>query len=150
MFSSSRKCLRHEHVRAQFFEPQSQVICSTCDRGNTAGGDARRTAGETPALRFRRALRIRNVEKENRAGWPGFLCVELDAVTSQRGATGAEAAFSGWVRTSPVARKCFLMPSPDRRTEVEDPKEQRKQTESETQVECQACSSSKNTKKSCK
>ena len=32
-------------------------------------------------------------QKENRAGWPGFSCVELDAVTSQRGATGAEDAF---------------------------------------------------------
>jgi len=31
--------------------------------------------------------------KENRAGWPGFFCVELDAVTSQRGATRAEIAF---------------------------------------------------------
>jgi hypothetical protein len=29
-------------------------------------------------------------QKENRAGWPGFFCVELDAVTSQRGATGSE------------------------------------------------------------
>jgi len=33
------------------------------------------------------------LQKENRAGWPGFFCVELDAVTSQRGATGAEGAF---------------------------------------------------------
>jgi hypothetical protein len=32
------------------------------------------------------------LQKENRAGWPGFFCVELDAVTSQRGATGAEGA----------------------------------------------------------
>jgi hypothetical protein len=32
-------------------------------------------------------------EKENRAGWPGSFCVELDAVTSQRGATGLRCAF---------------------------------------------------------
>ena len=32
-------------------------------------------------------------EKENRAGWPGLSWRRLDAVTSQRGATGAEAAF---------------------------------------------------------
>ena len=31
-------------------------------------------------------------EKDNRAGWPGCHCVELDAVTSQPGATDAEAA----------------------------------------------------------
>jgi len=29
---------------------------------------------------------------KNRAGWPGFFCVELDAFTLQLGATGAEAA----------------------------------------------------------
>jgi hypothetical protein len=32
---------------------------------------------------------------KNRAGWPGFFCVELDAVTSQRGATGAEVPLVG-------------------------------------------------------
>jgi hypothetical protein len=31
--------------------------------------------------------------KENRAGWPGFFCVELDAVTSQRAAVGEEVGF---------------------------------------------------------
>ena len=53
------------------------------------------------ALRVRCDLRYKpatgaaslRATKENRAGWPGFFCVELDAVTSQRGATGAEGAF---------------------------------------------------------
>ena len=45
-------------------------------------GDGRSVAG----------VAVAGVAKENRAGWPGFSCVELDAVTSQRGATGAEGA----------------------------------------------------------
>jgi hypothetical protein len=41
------------------------------------------------------------IRKKNRAGWPGFFCVELDAVTSQRGATDAEGAFVILGRESP-------------------------------------------------
>jgi hypothetical protein len=50
---------------------------------------------EASSYRWRFGMRGRDAsatEKENRAGWPGFFCVELDAVTSQRGATGAEGA----------------------------------------------------------
>ena len=43
--------------------------------------------------RARRFFLIGAAAKKNRAGWPGFFCVELDAVTSQRGATGAEGCF---------------------------------------------------------
>jgi hypothetical protein len=56
-------------------------------------------ASSSLAIQGARARRPRDsrrdasaTEKENRAGWPGFFCVELDAVTSQRGATGAEGA----------------------------------------------------------
>ena len=65
--------------------------------------DAPGAASGTPVLLFRgnyyfvgatvsSALFGRAVheQKENRAGWPGSFCVELDAVTSQRGATGTE------------------------------------------------------------
>ena len=67
------------------------------------GRDAPGAASGTPVLLFRgnyyfvgatvsSALFGRAVheQKENRAGWPGSFCVELDAVTSQRGATGTE------------------------------------------------------------
>ena len=80
--------------------------------------DGRQDAGAT------RLACCGECKKENRAGWPGFLCVELDAVTSQRGATGAEAALLvglGPVRSPESASSCQV---PDRRTEVEDPKEQ--------------------------
>jgi hypothetical protein len=91
----------------------ADVIC----RGRFASGASsccggEYSAGETPTvqpaglqrycfagtiiswtLQFRRRTfldgRLTN-KKENRAGWPGSFCVELDAVTSQRGATGAE------------------------------------------------------------
>jgi hypothetical protein len=43
-------------------------------------------------LHLQAVVHARHTKKENRAGWPGFFCVELDAVTSQRGATSAEAA----------------------------------------------------------
>jgi hypothetical protein len=66
--------------------------------------------------------------RKRKPGWLArLLCVELDAVTSQRGATGAEAAFLaglGPVRSPGIASSCQVQ---DRRTcfveQVEDPKE---------------------------
>jgi hypothetical protein len=54
------------------------------------------------------------VAKKKKAGLvrPVSSCVELDAVTSQRGATGAESA-SGWVRASPVARNVLPQANPE-------------------------------------
>ena len=72
MFSLSRK-----------FRASPRGTCADELAGSYSGCE-----GETPAGRRRYLIQ----KKENRAGWPGFFCVELDAVTSQRGATGAEGA----------------------------------------------------------
>ena len=45
--------------------------------------------------------------KENRAGWPGCLSVELDAVTSQA-RRGLRIVQPALVRTGPFIRQCFL------------------------------------------
>jgi hypothetical protein len=78
-----------------------------------------------------------NCGEKKKAGLvrPVSSCVELDAVTSQRDATGAESA-SGWVRASPVARKVLPQANP------ETMRGARKQTTGELQTGCQPHTSS--------
>ena len=77
MFSLSRK-----------FPASPRGTCADELAGSYSGCE-----GETPSRQPAGRRRYLKQKKENRAGWPGFFCVELDAVTSQRGATGAEVAF---------------------------------------------------------
>jgi hypothetical protein len=94
----------------------------------------------TAAARIRHRELASRGTKESRAGWPGFLCVELDAVTSQRGAAGAEAA-SGWLWPirSPGALPHAKSKSPNRGERFH---RARKQTEAEVQVSGQVFDSS--------
>jgi hypothetical protein len=67
--------------------------------------------------------------------------VELDAVTSQHGATGAEFA-SGWVRTTPVARRVLPQASATDRRRTRRSKKRGKQTPERMQISCQVRASS--------
>jgi hypothetical protein len=100
--------------------------------GEGEGGTRPASQTGTSAM-FPRFVEVKTVTQKKKAGLvrPVSSCVELDAVTSQRGATGAESA-SGWVRASPVARNVLPQANP------ETMRGARKQTAGKLQTGCQS------------